>query len=341
MVVLGALLFGAVAFALWPNGSSESIDEHTNRLAAQFRCVDCEGLSVAESSTASARAQRRDIETRIRDGQSDATIRRVFADRFGDSILLEPPAEGVGLLLWTLPVTVIIVGAGCLIFAVRRWRRADGVNDDVVDALDGFARDESANPSPARRIGVAVALVGFAIATGIALAIGTGVRAPGSNPTGRSAESAQVSDESRALMLEAAVDRAPGDALAHLALARFRLGRQDRAGALEAYRQAATLDPTDPEPFAYSGWVIRLGGFPDEGLELIDKAIAIDPLYPDARFFRGTILLRDRGDPASAIPEFQRYLVGDPGGPMANAVRGLLAEAVKASPTTLPKQASR
>lgn len=337
MVVLGALLFGAVAFALWPNGSSESIDEHTNRLATEFRCVDCEGLSVAESSTASARAQRRDIETRIRDGQSDATIRRVFTNRFGESILLEPPAEGVGLLLWAMPITVIIVGGGCLVLAIRRWRRAD----DVVDELDGFARDESANASPARRIGVAVALVGFAIAAGIALAIGTGVRAPGSNPTGRSAESAQVSDESRELMLEAAVDRAPGDALAHLALARFRLGRQDRAGALEAYRQSATLDPTDPEPFAYSGWVIRLGGFPDEGLELIDKAIAIDPLYPDARFFRGTILLRDRGDPASAIPEFQRYLVGDPDGPMANAVRGLLAEAVKTSPTTLPKQASR
>jgi hypothetical protein len=42
------------------------------------------------------------------------------------------------------------------------------------------------------------------------------------------------------------------------------------------------------------------------------------------------ILLRDRSDPAGAIPELQRYLVAAPDGPMAGGVRQLLAEAVAA-----------
>ena len=78
------------------------------------------------------------------------------------------------------------------------------------------------------------------------------------------------------------------------------------------------------------GWVIRLQGFPDQGLQLIDKAISLDGTYADARFFRGLILLRDKHDPEAAIPELQRYLVASPDSPLAAQVRQLLAEAVAA-----------
>jgi tetratricopeptide (TPR) repeat protein len=130
--------------------------------------------------------------------------------------------------------------------------------------------------------------------------------------------------------LEAAAARRPEDAGAQLALARFRLGRRDAAGALEAFQRAATLAPTNPEPFAYSGWVIRLQGYPDQALQLLDKALTVDPDYPDAHFFRGFILLRDKNQPERAIPDFQQYLVAAPDSPLADQVRTLLAEAVEA-----------
>ena len=44
------------------------------------------------------------------------------------------------------------------------------------------------------------------------------------------------------------------------------MGTQNGAGALAQFQAAARLDPTNPEPFAYSGWLIRLQGFPDQGL---------------------------------------------------------------------------
>jgi tetratricopeptide (TPR) repeat protein len=108
------------------------------------------------------------------------------------------------------------------------------------------------------------------------------------------------------------------------------MGQQDGAGALAEFGEAARLDPRNPEPFAYSGWLIRLQGFPDQALELLDKAISVDEQYPDARAFKGIILLRDKHDPEGAIAQFQRYLVRAPTSPLADQVRTLLAQAVEA-----------
>ncbi|MGZ7018976.1 MAG: tetratricopeptide repeat protein, partial [Acidimicrobiia bacterium] len=85
------------------------------------------------------------------------------------------------------------------------------------------------------------------------------------------------------------------------------------------------------EPYAYSGWIIRLQGFPDEALQLLDKAVTVDPSYPDAHFFRGYVLLEDKKNPKGAIPEFQQYLVIASDSPLADQVRSLLAQAVESS----------
>ena len=114
-------------------------------------------------------------------------------------------------------------------------------------------------------------------------------------------------------------------------MARLELGQQDLAGALKDFQAAAALAPTNGEPFAYSGWIIRLQGYPDQALQLIDKAIEVDPSYPDAHFFRGFILLQDQKNPKAAIPEFQQYLVAAPDSALADQVRSLLAQAVKAA----------
>jgi len=190
--------------------------------------------------------------------------------------------------------------------------------------------------SVGRRVAVVGGLVAFAVAAAVALAFALGARLPGETITGNSDPAQQVSPRERERTLEAAVRAAPNDASAHLALARFRLGQQDGTGALDEFRIAAGLDPSDPEPFAYSGWIIRLQGYPQQALELLDKAITINPSYPDAHFFRGFILLRDEHRPAAAIPDFQQYLVLQPDSPLSAQVRTLLAEAVDASGAPTP-----
>ena len=204
---------------------------------------------------------------------------------------------------------------------------------------------ESPAVSTRRRVLTVTGIVAFAVVAGIALAYGLGARLPGQTITGNAASSNQPSAKAPLARLRAQVRIAPDDVAARLALAQALMGSQDGGGALAQFRAAARLDPTNPEPFAYSGWLIRLQGFPDQGLTLIDKAIELGPEYPDARFFKGVILFRDKAQPDAAIAEFQRYLVAAPDSPLAPQVRQLLAQAVEAgtsasSSTTTPTTTS-
>ena len=122
-VLIGLVAVAVLAVALWPRGGEESVAAHTRRLASELRCVDCEGLSVADSSTASARVQRRDLAARIRRGESDDHIRQAYVDKFGESILLKPSGSGVGMLVWALPIVAVLIAAGGLALALRRWQR--------------------------------------------------------------------------------------------------------------------------------------------------------------------------------------------------------------------------
>lgn len=120
-IVLGVVVVALVVWAVWPEGTPTDA-ERARAITKQLRCPDCESLSAADSQTASARAIRRDVEERVAEGQSDATIRRAYVDRYGESILLEPERGGFGLLVWGLPLLVLVGGGIGLFFAFRRWR---------------------------------------------------------------------------------------------------------------------------------------------------------------------------------------------------------------------------
>jgi cytochrome c-type biogenesis protein CcmH len=137
----GVLLIGALVWAAWPSGGPATSGQRAHTLATELRCPDCEGLSVADSSTPSAQAIRADLGRRTNAGQSDSSIRSVYVARYGTSILLNPPASGLSLLVWVLPVIALALGAGGLAFAFRRWRREPRLRaTDADEALVRGAR---------------------------------------------------------------------------------------------------------------------------------------------------------------------------------------------------------
>ena len=219
----------------------------------------------------------------------------------------------------------------------------------VIHQLDGDTVVPVTGPPAdldAARVLTVTGIVAFVVVAGIALAYGLGARlrarrSPATSRRGRSPGQGAAGPPAGGSKAR------PDDVAARLALVQSLMGSQDGGGALTQFREAARLDPTNPQPFAYSGWLVRLQGFPDQGLTLIDKAIQLNPDYPDARFFRGIILFRDKKQPDAAIPEFQRYLVAAPDSPLAPQVRQLLAQAVEAgtsgsstSSTTTPTTTS-
>jgi cytochrome c-type biogenesis protein CcmH len=146
---LGIVVAGVVAYAAWPRTGDQSVRAHVQRLASELRCVDCQGLSVADSATSTARATRRDLAARIRRGESDAEIRQVYVDRYGEAVLLKPASGGLGAVVWALPVAVILIAAGGLVLALRRWQREPTLVASPED--EELVARERAGPGAAER----------------------------------------------------------------------------------------------------------------------------------------------------------------------------------------------
>jgi cytochrome c-type biogenesis protein CcmH/NrfF len=131
-VALAAVVVGVLAIVAWPSGG-RSDAARTHDLAADLRCPECEGLSVADSNAPTSKAIRNDIELRIADGESDAEIRQAYVDRYGDSILLSPEGSGIGLVVWVLPIVALALGAAGIGFVLARARREPHLHATTAD----------------------------------------------------------------------------------------------------------------------------------------------------------------------------------------------------------------
>jgi cytochrome c-type biogenesis protein CcmH len=118
-VVVAALVIGGAG----RSRPSRSPSVRAHAIAQDLRCPVCQGLSVADSPSPTAKAIYDDVRRRVDAGESDRAIRAFYVGRYGEWILLRPETSGVGALVWILPVTALLLGAGGLALAFRRWRR--------------------------------------------------------------------------------------------------------------------------------------------------------------------------------------------------------------------------
>ena len=112
-----ALVAVAVMLAVRPTVDPTTADRG-DALAAELRCPDCQGLSVADSPTASAQEIRRQIDELIASGASDDEVRAHFVARYGEWIRLAPSAGAV----WLIPFLVVAAGGVLLGTGLLRRR---------------------------------------------------------------------------------------------------------------------------------------------------------------------------------------------------------------------------
>jgi tetratricopeptide (TPR) repeat protein len=139
------------------------------------------------------------------------------------------------------------------------------------------------------------------------------------------------------------VKREPKSYAAHIAYARYLMGTRSFAEAIREFGAAARLDPSQPEPPTYAGWLGALvsqqvsagptrQSLLTASLERINDVIKSHPRYPDAHAFKGVILFDFEHNARDAIPSFQQFLLlTDETNPLRTQVLGVLAEAEKAA----------
>ena len=121
----------ALSIATLSHRHQPSNSERSLNLAEQFACPVCEGQSVAQSDSSTAKAIRSEINKRIDQGQTDQQITTYLIGSFSESISLKPRATGVVGLVWITPVVAFVTAVAGLIVVFRRWRLAE-----VAEATD-------------------------------------------------------------------------------------------------------------------------------------------------------------------------------------------------------------
>lgn len=206
----------------------------------------------------------------------------------------------------------------------------------ALERLERLEREAPATPGPEprrrarRRVAAGVLMAAVLAGGGALLVTAAGDRQPGQTITGN----AQLATADLEALARTARQR-PDDADVQLAYGSALLEARRFVDALRAFDTAARLDPTNPVPKAYGGWIVFVAGLTDEALTRLDAAVSTDPSYPDARFFRGMVLLQGRRDEAAALADLREYMRLAPDGPERAQVQKLLDQVV-ASTTSAP-----
>ena len=100
------LLFAALAQAV----HADQIEDETRQIGKQLQCPVCAGAPVSDSPSELAGQMRSVIRSKLQAGESEEQIIAYFVERYGESVLIEPPRRGLGLAVWLAPMVMLLVG---------------------------------------------------------------------------------------------------------------------------------------------------------------------------------------------------------------------------------------
>ena len=109
--IAAALLF-AVAPA--PQASLPDIED-------EVMCVEC-GTVLSVSNSPVALQEREFIRDQIAAGKNKAQVKAALVDEYGEEVLADPGTSGFNVTLWIVPIALVILAAGGIAVALKRWR---------------------------------------------------------------------------------------------------------------------------------------------------------------------------------------------------------------------------
>ncbi len=144
--------------------ADQALEDRVRAIASELRCVVCQNLSVADSPSETAVQMRGVVREQLRAGKTPDEVRSYFVSRYGEWVLLAPPARGFNWAVWVLPFAALLGGLYFAVRVLRRWsgRARDEPRDPpdpellrqvraAAAAAGDFREGESEDPSDHRR----------------------------------------------------------------------------------------------------------------------------------------------------------------------------------------------
>ena len=104
-------------------------ERRANALNKTIMCPVCPGESIDQSQNALAVQMRGIVQEKLSDGWDDDQIKEFFVERYGPSVLLEPPTAGFSLAAWIVPPVAFGMAVVALLLTLR-WMRISGLREE-------------------------------------------------------------------------------------------------------------------------------------------------------------------------------------------------------------------
>ena len=138
-----------------------------DKLAHELRCLVCQNQTLAESDASLAADLRRQVESMIVEGRTDAQIKTYLVERYGDFVLYRPPVQSNTWALWFGPFALLAIGIAVWIGINRRRRPGGDPAPGTPAGVSGAGiADAAGKPGAADRSGSAGAQGSYSAAEG-------------------------------------------------------------------------------------------------------------------------------------------------------------------------------
>lgn len=89
-------------------------------IGVKLRCPVCQSENILDSQSGTAREMIVMLREQLAQGRSEAEIVAYFRSRYGDYVLLSPPASGFGGIIWLVPPLLLVAAGAAYLLLVRR-----------------------------------------------------------------------------------------------------------------------------------------------------------------------------------------------------------------------------
>lgn len=104
------------------------------QLAEKVRCLVCQSEPVSTSHSDWSNDVRAIMREKMKAGASDQEIMDMLVERFGKSVLFDPPVDKETMPLWLAPFILLLLGGSVLVYQVRK--RKSLITESTLSAED-------------------------------------------------------------------------------------------------------------------------------------------------------------------------------------------------------------
>jgi cytochrome c-type biogenesis protein CcmH/NrfF len=107
--------------------SGDALDLRTEQVAREIRCPVCQGSSIGDSPSSTARHMKQEVHDLLAAGFTQEQVLSYFESSYGEFVRLAPKTSGFTSLIWALPAVLLLGGIVSIAIFFRRRRPTAGV----------------------------------------------------------------------------------------------------------------------------------------------------------------------------------------------------------------------